>query len=133
MICGAHGPGGVGSGCAAHEECASAFCIDYGYCTAPCCSSSDCGENFVCTYATLTDLDPQPQVRLCIEDVDFWGGARHGNGAPGSACTDPGECRSDYCEDGRCVDTCCTDSDCGNGTTCKLRIVVGGGQLLCLP
>ncbi|MBI2896326.1 MAG: putative metal-binding motif-containing protein [Deltaproteobacteria bacterium] len=136
-ICGGAGQGEVGSGCVEHGECASGLCVprdwEDGYCTAPCCASSDCGIGFVCAYVAVTDLDPEAQVRLCWDDMDWLGFPLHGYGDAGDACDSSAECRSDYCENGRCVDTCCSQTDCQGGSTCRVRPVPDGGQLLCLP
>ena len=130
LICGSGGPFGAGFLCGADEDCGALFCVDPGYCTAPCCTSDACGEGMVCTYATISAAN-DPQGRLCVSDLG-WGGPLHGDGPAGSDCFDGADCRSDRCEGGYCVDTCCSNADCPGATSCRLSAVRDGGELLCL-
>jgi hypothetical protein len=131
VACGSGGIGDAGWPCEVNEDCASSLCIDTGYCTAACCTSAGCGEGMVCVHAQLIDVDTEPYARLCVSDSG-WAGPNHGEGPAGSSCFDGADCRSDRCEDGVCVDTCCSQADCPAGTSCRVREVLGGGELLCL-
>lgn len=130
LMCAEGGLLGAGFLCGANEDCASLFCVDPGYCTAPCCTSSACGDGLVCTYASL-DAAGEPRARLCVSAVD-WGGPLHGDLPAGADCVDEYDCRSFRCEGGYCVDTCCGASDCPAGTSCRLSPVRDGGELLCV-
>ncbi len=53
-------------------------------------------------------------VKVCVVE-------NHGNGAVGTPCSQPTDCRSNLCTPGQnlCTDTCSNDGDCPSGFECK--------------
>jgi hypothetical protein len=130
---------GIGQPCAATSECVSPlFCADAtvlgskvlpiatkGMCTAPCCTSSTCDNNFVC-YA------PGSGGHFCVDPAKI-GRSTPGADAPGATDTTATRCRSGELQNGRCIDTCCSDSDCTNGTSCAYGTLDGHSGYFCQP
>lgn len=115
-LCAARG-GPLGHPCQADDECAApAFCFDPGafgepggrFCTAPCCSSPDCGPVRV---GQVCHAPASGAGRLCWS-AEALGRPAPGEGVAGAACSDATGCRSAWCVGGECADVCCDDRFC---------------------
>jgi hypothetical protein len=96
----------LGESCAVDTDCASRLCLK-SVCAQPCNRDALCGSGQTCTLNPSEDKI-QP---ACI--------AQRGGGAPGSACTQDGQCDRGSCQLGVCVELCATTQDChGSGMTC---------------
>lgn len=112
-------------------------------CAAPCGENSQCGAGFHCslrgnrTAVGTWSMQEPPGVagQTAVETVpvclaDSGAGAHDRPG--GAACTQNGDCNSQFCDrrTNVCVDMCVTDSSCAVGLTCEpvfLRAVAGTG------
>jgi hypothetical protein len=122
---------GSGTGnCSSDSTCKSDMCTAF-TCVDTCRSSSDCGSNATCWYATDTTSDI---FTTCTS----------GNGSTplGGSCTATTDCRTALCDpnSSECTDTCFTNSDCAamSGWFCRpeeLQLEGGGSAsvLLCGP
>ncbi|MBI4814616.1 MAG: hypothetical protein HY791_00050 [Deltaproteobacteria bacterium] len=118
------GSGQLGAPCLSNAECASTACFDFDgllqpECVASCGRSADCPAGFTCYDFT--------GGRMCLSAALF-GGASFA-GAPASACTGGGECRSNYCPNNACAETCSVDRDC-TGTQCGWRELPDGSAFV---
>ncbi|MBX3229996.1 MAG: hypothetical protein KIT84_25820 [Labilithrix sp.] len=82
-------------------------------CTKTCCTSTDCGDGFVCFGAGTGGSYCVSAARAKREGL--------GTGAAGAECAAPSECRSGLCVDDHCLDTCCTAEHCTGETLCRVK------------
>ena len=132
------GTGSTGDACSATNRCryGTASCVS-GICAEPCGLDSHCPSGYHCsmegngraigTYSS--DADPSyiadetavEVVPVCLQDT----GAGLHNRQGGAACTQNGDCESQFCEAtlGICIALCTTDASCPTGTTCEPQYV----------
>lgn len=148
----------IGSACTSDTACNRGLCTtdpntSQRYCTEGCCTDSDCGSGYTCSYGGVSE---QALVVLPVEGADSCtadsqcvgkGGrcyqgkcawnivettgqcikdvAAQGTRRAGQACTTNSQCASQFCERdlGICVEPCCADSTCPTGLECKLEFV----------
>lgn len=127
-------PGGsFGDDCSAgRPPCTSGQCLDLGtaqLCSESCGSDGDCPPDFACE--TATDSSTGEDSSVCFPK---------GGGVVGSDCTfGPAACSDRLCikkESGNeCTKECSDASDCPDGYSCALHIVVGqtDQKQVCLP
>lgn len=117
----------LGFHCDGDSECASGTCKGHqvissdpgmqGLVEQTCgeCTVGSCGEGLVCGLAFTADNLP---YSACVEPEAK---------ALGQACTNPGECGSGVCCEGRCSECCATgDNHCPDGGACAM--VPGNGD-----
>jgi hypothetical protein len=95
--------------CFGSSSCRSGVCLGglSSYCSAPCCSTNDCGGTYECVYATYGTS----KLRLCDRT------GVEGTGDIGEVCAQDSDCRSTWCltlpsGEQMCTDACCHDMDC---------------------
>ena len=131
--CGQGGNGQNGSTCNSDSSCASELCDGVDGCADACRNTADCSSGESCAYVNPPPPNDSAVVAACF------GGA--GNGAQGSACTNDGDCRSQFCDTTvthECSDVCFANADCTkSGWRCRpATIALGGGNfsvLACGP
>ncbi|AKT41042.1 hypothetical protein [Chondromyces crocatus] len=131
----------LGRPCFEEGDCApGSFClapgagsgdVQVGFCSRPCCASSDCdpAEGLVCWV-------PKGSAFGFCRSGPAIGRERVGRGKAGAPCSGAGDCRSGLCSGGSCVDTCCSDANCAaGGGVCQLAhgLVAAGAAWTCLP
>jgi hypothetical protein len=103
--------------CKLDKDCADGRACASGTCYERCTTSDDCRSGRLCM---LTDRDDVFVCKpFCDEDSDCESGScnlysgdcledgqRPKGGGLGAACTEKGECRSNYCSEGECVTIC---------------------------
>lgn len=127
------GPAGLGIPCVFDRECLPGLVCgsstmlttevvpagSSSICTKPCCTSKECGDNYVC-------FAPGTGGNYCIAAEKAQRMVAFENGKTGGEpCGAPEECRSGLCTDGVCNDTCCTQKDCAVGSTCRASNISG--------
>lgn len=122
------GPAELGATCVVDGDCKSKLCgtstvlttaivptNSKPLCTQTCCTSADCAAGFVC-FGAATGGNYCVRAERAQRDLPTSGGK-----GPGASCTKATDCRSGLCQSTRCVDTCCVASECGPGTTCRVK------------
>ncbi len=126
----------LGCTCSGPTDCDSRICADqttvtptlytevnHGFCIAPCCTSADCTNGFVC-FATAAGGN------YCVDPALLKRSSTLGSGAGGSSCSVDSQCRSGLCASGNCQDTCCSmfsSSECSSGSQCRYGNFPGNG------
>jgi hypothetical protein len=130
LACRVSDGGGFDDLCGGGGDCQTGLCLDTA-CTKGCCSSAECGVDFVCTFAwndTTSDY-----FRVCAFRGGIFGYGV-GDQAVGEACAVAQDCRSTQCEPtGVCTDSCCSDDDCPDGWACRPRTLRDGFATNCEP
>ena len=124
----------TGAACSATQPCrfGAASCVS-GVCAEPCAIDEHCPSGTHCSIrGTATTIgtyaaDAPPAIRsmTAIETVPVClanTGAGLHNRPAGAACTQNGDCTSQFCERtlGVCIDLCTSDSSCPTGLGCEL-------------
>jgi len=129
LACRASGGGAFGEGCLYGNDCETGLCLGVS-CTRGCCTSDECGGDFVCTFVPNATAD---YFRVCADRGGIWGYGV-GSAEVGEDCGVAEDCRSTECEpSGVCTDACCSDDDCPNGWACRPRTLGDGFATRCQP
>lgn len=106
------GGAALNDACVQNSDCASRVCFALpqgigGRCVQSCGASSQCPSGFTCY-----DYNG---ARMCLSSALFSGASFAG--APGSVCTQGGQCQSNFCPGapGQCTETCAESSHCAGG------------------
>lgn len=107
--------------CDANAECASGLCIPLApgaprVCSAPCCTSAECGAYsgvlVACAPVQAGAVWVQACSALALSTLPL---------DVGGACAADAECHGGICLDGRCSDACCSDASCGDPSSFVCR------------
>jgi hypothetical protein len=101
-----------------------------GFCTKPCCTSTDCSEGSVCFASGQGG-------NYCVDPAWLGRSTPASSAIGGAACTGNGDCRSGLCIAGSsgkvCADTCCSfaksGAECASGSQCAFGFFQGGTSI----
>jgi hypothetical protein len=132
-----NGTAGTGAACSTTTTCrwGAQSCVS-GVCAQPCALNSQCPSGTHCSLrgnaltvgtfgagspASVTGMTAIETVPVCLQDT----GAGLHNRQAGAACTQNGDCDSQFCERTSrvCVDLCTSDESCPMGLGCELAYV----------
>jgi hypothetical protein len=136
-----HGPcRGLGCKCSGPPDCDSGVCADQltatpglymangnmNFCTAPCCTSSDCPTGSVC-FGTGSGGN------YCVAGTLLGRTNDLGTGKGGAVCNTNFDCRSGLCTSAKvCADTCCSTSgqasECASPSICRFAAFPGANS-----
>ncbi len=103
----------LNASCTADADCQSSDCFDLGgsvgqRCISSCGNHGDCPGGFTC-YDFIG-------AKMCLSSQHFTGASFAG--VDGSACTEGGQCQSNFCYQNQCTSVCSENMDC-SGSACQ--------------